>query len=726
MGFRFLLLLLSILLGVGKISATAPKAIKLSPALKKTTKVIGKRHPIFISGTISVTAGNSPEDIAKGFIQSLQTDSSSHQSGYSLNSFQTNHPISVKEVTQDALKGNAVVRLSQSVQGIPIFGSDLKVHINAQNDIKVVSGKIFSIEALNTSPSLSKEQAWVKARQYLAPTFQTASQAKLEVYEKEEHPLLTWHFVSEQENPRAEWHVIVSSEEGRLVTVYNNIHSQYAHKNWETFETFQEDVLPGNRHLSNYQTSADPVLNTLHANIATTMDYFYDAFGRNSFDGKGTPVISTAVKNSNYSNAYWDGNLFVFGDGDGSYVGSFGKALDVVAHEYGHAVTDFSANLIYQGESGALNESMSDVWGILLDPEDWLLGEDLALNKSSGYSLRNIQNPEKSGQPDHMSKYQSMSYDNGGVHINSGIPNKAFFHIFEALGKEETEQIYYRALTAYFTQNTDFLGARLGLTEAAKDLFGEDSFQVNSVKKAFGKVGIYIPETMNDFDGTFVESIESTPHPYPVSHTITRTFTQPGATKMKIHFENFSTEAGWDMVHLKNSAGNIVYTYNGNLGTFDSDPVGGDTVTVELVSDDIIPKYGFDITGYSYTTKKIDLDSSHSTSSDFESYFGPNPFNPDKGSGHFQFICPADYQKGYTFFLTLELYSVDGQRLFETKGDVSHKDGVISIPWDGITSQGHVVSNGAYVAYAQLEIQSQSNPSQKETIQKKIKVGVVK
>ncbi len=184
----------------------------------------------------------------------------------------------------------------------------------------------------------------------------------------------------------------------------------------------------------------------------------------------------------------------VYGDGDGKTFTSLSAADDVVAHELTHAVTEHSANLVYENQPGALNESMSDVFGYFVDPEDWLMGEDAYTPGKPGDGLRSLSNPEQYNQPAHMNNYQNLPNteqgDYGGVHINSGIPNKAAYLTITKIGKEKSEDIYYRALTQYLSSNSSFLDAKFALKQAASDLYGANSTEVQQVVNAWNSVGV--------------------------------------------------------------------------------------------------------------------------------------------------------------------------------------------------------------------------------------------
>lgn len=224
-----------------------------------------------------------------------------------------------------------------------------------------------------------------------------------------------------------------------------------------------------------------------------TYDYYKNTFGRESYDNQGSPIISIAHVNNfqgqdNRNNAAWIGDKMIYGDSDGRTFTALSGANDVVAHEITHGVTQQTANLVYRSQSGALNESFSDVFGYFIDDEDFLMGEDVYTPGVGGDALRSMSNPERFGQPSHMNDFVYTNSDNGGVHTNSGIPNKAAYNTIRSIGKQRSEQIYYRALTVYLTSNSDFQDAKASLQQAAFDLYGDGIAQ--QVGQAWDSVGV--------------------------------------------------------------------------------------------------------------------------------------------------------------------------------------------------------------------------------------------
>jgi Thermolysin metallopeptidase, alpha-helical domain/Thermolysin metallopeptidase, catalytic domain/Emfourin len=254
--------------------------------------------------------------------------------------------------------------------------------------------------------------------------------------------------------------------------------------------------------------TGDPAVDEAYAGVEGTLALFQEVYDRASYDGQGAQVVTTVHYDKDYDNAFWDGQQLVIGDGDGTVFERFTIAADVLGHELTHAVTQHTANLTYQGQSGALNESISDVFGSLLkqrlagetaDEADWLIGEGIFKPGIRGTALRSMKEPGtayddpklgKDPQVSSMDDYVETADDNGGVHTNSGIPNKAFYLAATALGGNSWDgagAIWYAALTSGLDPDTDFAGFAAATVAAAKDVSPEAEA---AVTKAWTSVGV--------------------------------------------------------------------------------------------------------------------------------------------------------------------------------------------------------------------------------------------
>jgi Zn-dependent metalloprotease len=242
-----------------------------------------------------------------------------------------------------------------------------------------------------------------------------------------------------------------------------------------------------------------------------TYKFFKNVLDRNSIDSRGMRLDSSVHYGEDYNNAFWNGTQMVYGDGDVEIFDRFTKCLDVIGHELTHGVTQYEAALEYEGQPGALNESFSDVFGTLVkqytlkqsvDKADWLIGEGLFSSKVKGVALRSMKKPGtayddptigKDPQPGHMKNYVKTTSDNGGVHINSGIPNHAFYLAAVEIGGyswEKTGKIWYVVLRDRLRENSDFQDAANLTIDVAGSLYGKGSKEQKAVSNAWTKVGI--------------------------------------------------------------------------------------------------------------------------------------------------------------------------------------------------------------------------------------------
>jgi Zn-dependent metalloprotease len=281
----------------------------------------------------------------------------------------------------------------------------------------------------------------------------------------------------------------------------------------QVFDCKRTSDLPGDLARSETDTNPnrDRAVNEAFDNAGTTWDFYNKIFGRESVDNNGKTLVSSVHYGENYDNAFWSGQQMVYGDGDGVIFQRFTSALDVIAHELTHGVTQFTAQLAYQDQSGALNESMSDVFGSMVkqwalgqtvDQADWLIGAAIMAPGFKGRALRDMSNPGtayddprlgKDPQPGDMKDYVQTEADNGGVHTNSGIPSRAFVLAAKAIGGnswEKAGKIWYVTLTERLTGTADFAKCAAETVSVARDLFPEDSSIAAKVAKAWADVGV--------------------------------------------------------------------------------------------------------------------------------------------------------------------------------------------------------------------------------------------
>jgi Zn-dependent metalloprotease len=277
------------------------------------------------------------------------------------------------------------------------------------------------------------------------------------------------------------------------------------------YDAENRETLPGRLvRTEGAAATADREVDEAYDGLGATFDFFAEAYGRNSIDDEGMRLDATVHYGRDYDNAFWNGQQMVFGDGDGDLFNRFTASLDVIAHELAHGVIGDEARLVYVGQAGALNESLSDVFGSLVkqhahkqtaDKADWLIGEGLFTAKVRGVALRSLKAPGtafddpilgRDPQPATMDDYVRTSADNGGVHTNSGIPNHAFYLTAAALGGyawDRAGRIWYETLrdkrlkpTATFRQFAHYTVAN------AAQMFG--TAERRAVAEAWKAVGI--------------------------------------------------------------------------------------------------------------------------------------------------------------------------------------------------------------------------------------------
>src|SRR3954463_130070 len=260
----------------------------------------------------------------------------------------------------------------------------------------------------------------------------------------------------------------------------------------DVYDAECKDDLPGRlvRGEGDDPSGGDPEANQVYDNLVKTFEYYADTFGRDSYDNSGAELIASInfceESGTPTHNAYWDGHQMKFGDG-------YAASLDVTAHELTHAITDRTTDLEYKCQSGALNESMSDIFASNVDSDDWEIGEDLP-----GGALRDMAHPENGPppQPGNVRDYVEMPNDgnpyndSGGVHYNSGIPNHAYYLMVQSIGRRAAEQIVYRALTEKLEPDSGFEDFRTASLEVARELWGEDSPEYTGTDASFAAVGL--------------------------------------------------------------------------------------------------------------------------------------------------------------------------------------------------------------------------------------------
>ncbi|NTU79815.1 MAG: bacillolysin [Chloroflexales bacterium] len=393
--------------------------------------------------------------------------------------------------------GVQVVRLTQTKGGVPIFGAGLTMQVEGDS-VRSISGAFVPAVAADTKPALSVDEALKAARVALASAAgdeASSPQAELKKSQLSDSELVLFNpalFDLGQAPTALAYRLVLTTPDNSLsTTVIVDALSgkpllQYDNHDIARNRSVRDANGATNVNAAACYREAGPVgtpsseCTAAFQNMGLTYDYFLNTHGRDSFNNAGAEMI-TVVRYGTIANAYWDGQLTVFGP-------SF-ATRDVVAHEWTHAVTQYTAGLIYQNQSGALNEAFSDIFGAMVDRDDWLVGED-----TSAGTFRDMANPPAHGQPDRVSNYNCTTSDNGGVHTNSGIPNKLAYLMSDggtfngrtvsAIGRAATERIFYRALVGGLSSRATFSDLNNALLSAAAALYGQSSAQYTATQTA--------------------------------------------------------------------------------------------------------------------------------------------------------------------------------------------------------------------------------------------------
>jgi Zn-dependent metalloprotease len=429
--------------------------------------------------------------------------------------------------------GMTHARFAQRAGDWPVWGGELLLHFDGDGSLVRINGRWVPIPSLPAAPVKNADEARVLAvdaarTAYPAvdPTAFTTGAPKLYVYPMGDAIALAWRvqldvaddteamvlesFVDAVNGTLLHSAEITAYLDGSGVGVLGDQQPLVVAKNGASY--ILEDTtrgmpasrtytangttrLPGTAVRSKDPTSWDVdgvapgAAVDAHAYVATTWDYFAKVHKRLGWDGKNKGVHATVHYGPRYDNAFFDGKQLVFGDGDGSDFSAFAGALDVVAHEFTHGVTYRTAKLGMEGENGALNEALSDIFGCFVEG-NWQMGEAIYHPSGHAAAMRDIAHPHLSNNPERMSEYVDSPADNGGVHVNSTIVSHAAYLMTEGahhLPAQLVQKIWYRALTRYLHSSANFADAADATLAAARDFGGDTELIVHD---AWSLVGV--------------------------------------------------------------------------------------------------------------------------------------------------------------------------------------------------------------------------------------------
>jgi len=702
--------------------------------------------------------------------------------------------LNLLSTTTDEL-GQTHLKFQQKYENVVLLKGQLIVHISDDGKVIGVNGKYYPTLTFNTKPNISSDQAIVSAKKKLENYDFVGENTELVLMERGINFYLAFA-VKLPSKFMPNMVVYVDAESGQVIYKDDGIRydgpqvgtgvdlknqtkqintylyggayymvntalpmyvapfdslkgvvSVYDAKNDTSGNGYNSASLvsdPNNNNNFNDNVSLKAAVSA-HLFVKDAYNFYKSHYNRNSYDNAGHSMINVVHYKDKYNNAFWNGATMTYGDGDNVEFSNLAGAYDVIVHELTHAVTERTANLIYENQQGALNESISDCFAALADSSNWLIGEEVYTPNTANDALRNMLQPHNnattgsnSWQPEHMNEFVTLPNtpegDNGGVHINSGIPNRAFALTAEAITRWKAGQIWYRALTTYLTNNSNFNDARVACINAAKDLYGNNSTEMNAVTISFETVGITgstSGQTVELFydDGTPTSNVYETDANWELAVKFTPPTSNVNITKCQVYISgdnSFFGNASFALkmysagnnglpgqslidpyAHIPQVAGWQVFTITGLTVPADffvsvkydgiNNPMIGATsppgnqrayesngnTWVRLTSPN-------DFTLFMRATIQTPTgvhDISTQVPDKFEVYQNyPNPFNP---STSITYALPTSE------LVNLSVYDLSGRKITELVNN-DQNPGTYDVTWNGKNSRGENASSGIY------------------------------
>ena len=702
--------------------------------------------------------------------------------------------LNLLSTTTDEL-GQTHLKFQQKYENVVLLKGQLIVHISDDGKVIGVNGKYYPTLTFNTKPNISSDQAIVSAKKKLENYDFVGENTELVLMERGINFYLAFA-VKLPSKFMPNMVVYVDAESGQVIYKDDGIRydgpqvgtgvdlknqtkqintylyggayymvntalpmyvapfdslkgvvSVYDAKNDTSGNGYNSASLvsdPNNNNNFNDNVSLKAAVSA-HLFVKDAYNFYKSHYNRNSYDNAGHSMINVVHYKDKYNNAFWNGATMTYGDGDNVEFSNLAGAYDVIVHELTHAVTERTVNLIYENQQGALNESISDCFAALADSSNWLIGEEVYTPNTANDALRNMLQPHNnattgsnSWQPEHMNEFVTLPNtpegDNGGVHINSGIPNRAFALTAEAITRWKAGQIWYRALTTYLTNNSNFNDARVACINAAKDLYGNNSTEMNAVTISFETVGITgstSGQTVELFydDGTPTSNVYETDANWELAVKFTPPTSNVNITKCQVYISGDNSFFGNASFALKMySAGNNglpgqslidPYTHIPQVAGWQVFTITGLTVPADFfvsVKYDGInnPMIGatsppgnqraYESNGNTWVrlTSPNDFtlfmratiqtptgvhDISTQVPDKFEVYQNyPNPFNP---STSITYALPTSE------LVNLSVYDLSGRKITELVNN-DQNPGTYDVTWNGKNSRGENASSGIY------------------------------
>lgn len=439
--------------------------------------------------------------------------------------------LGLRGIQRDA-SGASHARIDERIHGRRVIGGELIIHADARGDVFMVNGQLVpeSARANAEQPKLDAAAALGVAMASLEAVSSSllGSAELVYVVDGDDALRLAWAEEVRWQDDAGERHheeIFADATDGVLLTRHPKTHSALYREVFDAkgaFEGPPAGIPQGTLLFREGGRSEDAIAMAAYENVGRAWEFYATKLDRDGIDGRGGKTQVTVHLGQSFDNALYTGivggNFLAFGDGSGTRFAPLAKSLDIVAHEYTHAVTNHTAALVYLNDAGAINEAMSDIMGAATEAhalggvsnKTWMLGEDVFTPTIEGDALRYLDSPTKDGVS--CDWYPECAkppvVDNGGVHTRSGVANLAFkllvtggVHprhkaargarpvMVDGVGLDDATKIFYTALTSYMTSSADYFQARVATVEAAKRLFGEDSRQATSTRAAWDAVG---------------------------------------------------------------------------------------------------------------------------------------------------------------------------------------------------------------------------------------------
>lgn len=416
-------------------------------------------------------------------------------------------------------EGDLHLRFQQVRNGLEVIGGEIIVHVKG-GLVTAVNGSARGDLAAPVEVAFDRASAVVSAQRFLSDVQDLAVADEGDqpfAYKIVEERMELVHRLevtgSLRDGTPVLDTVLVSAKDGAVLARMPHIHTA---KNRELHDLAHGTSLPGTTVRTEGQAplsssaNNDPINNN-YDRLGTVWDCYKNLFNRDSFDNAGAKLISSVHYSNNYVNAYWNGTQMVYGDGDNVNASNLANSMDVTGHELTHAVTERTSNLVYSGESGGLNESISDIFGNVCEwyrdgqpatpsANNWMVGEDIWTPATSGDALRYMNDPAKDGAS---LDYWTSTAGSKDVHYSSGISNLAFYLLSQGgthprgkstisvtgIGIAKAAQIFYKAQIGYLTSSSNFAAAKTATEQAAAAL-GYTTAEIASVTAAWEAVGV--------------------------------------------------------------------------------------------------------------------------------------------------------------------------------------------------------------------------------------------